>query len=80
MDDSTFSDIMVESTPANKYIGDWYGTEMEWKPYFYEKTTEDPSFWPDSEWRIKAIVDHRPNGGFSMEWAIKEGIVRKVEA
>lgn len=63
-----------------RYFGEWYGQDVEWIPYFYEKTDEDPFFWPEAEWRIKAIVDHRPNGGFSMDWALLDGAVRKVES
>ena len=61
-----------------RYFGEWYGNDVEWFPYYHYRTEDDPSFWPEEGWRIRAEVDHRPNGGFAMEWAIAEGIIRKV--
>ncbi len=59
-----------------RYFGDWYGKDVEWFPYYYEKTEDDPSFWPDDEWRIQpeCVIGV---GGFSMDWALENG-VRKV--
>ena len=62
-----------------KYVGDWYGNEEIWEDYEYIKTVDDPSFWKDKQIRVKVINDHRSNGGFVLEWALSEGIIKKLE-
>lgn len=59
-----------------KYVGDWYGSLEEWMPYYHIKTENDPKFWPDAAWRIKAKCDHRDNGGFDFQYALENNYIR----
>lgn len=68
--------------PGMTLKGNWYGEKTDFITYWYQGNDDPnkdkmPKHIADKKhWRVKPINDMRPIGGFALDYALNEGLVK----